>query len=346
MGEALRRTARSCRVRGTAAARWLIAALALVIGTVSPAAAQPGRIDAPLRLEHGRFTVVAWKSEETLARALLASAVLNDTFPGLPRARDHVLIAVAPDRERFREWIGESVPEWGAAVAFPGLSRIVMQGRSAGAEAGDPITVLRHELAHLALNEYLDGKPPRWFDEGYASYAAGEWGRDQVLATNVALVWRGVPGFAALDSGFREGATRAAASYALAHRAVAELAALDSERGLSLFFRYWRESGSMERAVRQAYQMSLDGFEEHWQSRTSRRFGALALLADLSLATGGIVILLVPLYMIRRRRDRGRLAAMVAADLAAERAARESAIEELLHGAALPPYPPGGSGGS
>ncbi|MFP5355115.1 MAG: hypothetical protein ACLGIK_08170, partial [Gemmatimonadota bacterium] len=61
-----------------------------------------------------------------------------------------------------------------------------MQGRRASSDAGDPIRVLRHELAHLALHEYLGDLPTRWFDEGYASYAAGEWDRDRVIATNLA----------------------------------------------------------------------------------------------------------------------------------------------------------------
>ena len=94
--------------------------------------------------------------------------------------------------------VGPGVPEndpaiTAAAVAFPGERRIVMQGRNAGSDAGDPISVLRHELAHLALHEAMGDLPPRWFDEGYASFAAAETGRDQVLSTNVALVFRGVP---------------------------------------------------------------------------------------------------------------------------------------------------------
>ena len=55
-----------------------------------------------------------------LARALLDSArCARDTFPGLPRPRDAVLIAIAPDARRFREWAGPGAPEWGAAIAFP-----------------------------------------------------------------------------------------------------------------------------------------------------------------------------------------------------------------------------------
>ena len=247
------------------------------------------------------------------------------------------MIAIAPDRDGFRALTGGAAPEWGAAVAFPESQRIVMQGQSAGSDAGDPVAVLRHELAHLALHEALGGLPPRWFDEGYASYAAGEWGRDELLATNVALVLGPIPSLAGLDSGFYRGASTAAASYALAYRAVAELAALDPERGLALFFEHWRESRSLEQAVRLAYGITLPGFEQRWQSRTRLRYGALAAATDVTLASAVFVALLLPLWVWRRRRDRRRLANLVAADAEAERRARESILAELLRDPGPPP---------
>lgn len=261
---------------------------------------------------------------------MVASAARRDTFPGLPRSRDRVLIAIAPDADRFREWVGPYAPEWGAAIAFPEERRIIMQGSSAPSSAGDPIRVLRHELAHLALHEALGQLPPRWFDEGYASYAAGEWGREEVLATSYALLVRGLPSLDSLDRWFIGGSSRAGSAYALAYRAVSDIAALDSERGLTLFFQYWEQTGSLDRAVRQAYGITLAGFEEQWRRRTMRRYGALALFADLTLALGIMTLFILPLFIARRRRDRRRLALLIAADEATERAARESALEELL----------------
>ena len=269
---------------------------------------------------------------------MMAAAVQRDTFPGLPRPRARALIAIAPDERRFRAWIGPNAPEWGAAIAFPSLQRIVMQGRTAGSDAGDPIQVLRHELAHLALHEALGELPPRWFDEGYASYAAGEWSREQTLATNVALVVRGMPTLDELEESFHHGAGQAEQAYALAYRAVAELAALDRERGLSLFFAYWKEEGRFDTAVRRAYGITAAAFEQHWRARTRRAYGMLALVADFTLATAFLSALLLPLWIARRRRDRRRMAALVAADREAERRAREQSALDLLLGA--PPAAP------
>jgi hypothetical protein len=172
--------------------------------------------------------------------------------------------------------------------------------------------------------------PSRWFDEGYASLAAGEWGRDEVIATNVALAWKGVPSLEALDSAFYGGSMRATGAYALAQRAVAELAALDRERGLTLFFRYWRDTRDFDLAVRRAFNLTQSQFEDHWRKLTRRRYGALAIFADLTIGAMILVVLLVPLHLSRRKRNRERLARMAANEAAAEEKERSEAIETLL----------------
>ncbi|HEY7237184.1 MAG TPA: hypothetical protein VH539_23710 [Gemmatimonadaceae bacterium] len=258
--------------------------------------------------------MVSYPGDAKLAAALLARALATDTFPGLPRPSQRVIIAIAPDQQRFRQWAGPGAPEWGAALAFPESRRIVMQGHSASSDAGDPFEVLRHELAHLALNEYLGDLAPRWFDEGYASYAARELGRNDVLAANLALAIRGTPTFDELDERFGEGATSAQAAYALAYRAVDDLATIDPSHGLVLFFRDWKQSGSLDRAIRSAFGVTLAMFEHDWQQRTRRRYGGLALFSDLTIASLVVLLLIAPLYVARRRRDRRRMAALVAAD--------------------------------
>lgn len=300
-------------------------------GSTLPAVAT-AQIDAPVRMDRGRFTAVFYPTERALATSLLAEAALTDTFPGLPRPRERILLAIAPDYRRFRDWVGPRAPEWGAAVAFPDSRRIVMQGRNAGSDAGDPREVFRHELAHLALHEYLGDLPPRWFDEGYASYSAHEWNRDDMFSANLALAVRGTPTFAELDTRLEAGATTAQTAYALAYRAVVDLAALDTTNGLAHFFVNWRTEGTMDRAMRATYGLTLAGFEVRWQHETRRRYGALALVGDVAFGGLLIVIVVFPLYVVQRRRDRQRMAELVAADEAAERAHRASVIEALIRG--------------
>ncbi len=314
--------------------------VACAVALALPAAAR-SQAAAPLRLDRGRFTVVAYPEDARLARTILQTALVHDTFPWLPRPREHVLIAIAPDYARFREWAGPDAPEWGAALAFPDTRRIVLQGSRSGADAGNPVEVVRHELAHLALHEYLGGLPPRWFDEGYASYSAHELSRDDALAANLALALEGVPTLRQLEGYFSQGATTARAGYALAASAVADMAALDPRNGLTHVFAAWRETGSLDRALRQSDGITLDGFEADWRKQARRRYGALAIMEDLTLLGILFLVFVLPLWIARRRRDRSRMEALKAADAAAEALERESALAELLG-----PWPPaGGTGG-
>jgi len=287
--------------------------------------------EAPERLDRGRFTFLFFPQDRLLATSLAAHALATDTFPGLPRPLQRVSIAIAPDQRRFREWAGDA-PEWGSAVAFPESRRVVLQGRSAGSDAGDPLNVLRHELAHLALHERLGNMPRRWFDEGYASYAAREWGREEVLATNIALAVRGMPTLDELETSFEGGASAAQSAYALAYRAVAELAQIDRERGLSLFLEYWRTTGSFEKALRQAYGLTSADFEKRWRDRTRSQYGLLALASNLTVVGLMLLFVMAPLYVVRIRRNRRRLERMREAEAAAERAAQQSALDDLLGG--------------
>ena len=320
-------------------------AAALSVAAAVPLLAQD---DAPLRLDVGRLTAVYFPTDALLARSLLTTAARTDSFPWLPRPTQRVLIALAPDAARFRLWAGTAAPEWGAAIAFPESRRIIMQGRAAGSDAGDPQEVLRHELAHLALHERLGDRPPRWFDEGYASVAAREWRREDVLAANVALALRGAPSLEQLDQGFAGGAVAAQSAYALSYRAVSELASMDPDRGLTLLFEYWTHSPSLDVAMRRAFGLTMSGFEREFQSRTKRRYGGLALFADLSLLLLSLSILLLPLFIARRMRDRRRLRVLLAADAAAERREQQHALAMLLGEGGATSSSPGNdaSGGS
>lgn len=299
---------------------------------LSTAQGWPNGVAPPGATEHraGRFVIAAYPSESRLAASLLADAAGRGSFPGLPTSRDTAWIAIAPDRATFRAWVGPSAPEWGAAIAFPERRLIILQGRDAGADAGEPRQTFRHELAHLALAERLGRSVPRWFDEGYASFAAGEWGRDEAIATSVGLVWRGVPTLAGLDSAFAGGAEGAQRAYALAHHAVADLAALGGAQGLGPLFEAWRESGDLDAALRARHGVTLVGFEARWRARVRRQYGALALATDLSLLVTVVAVLFGPVWWRRRRRSQLALERLRALEAAQDARERASALAVLL----------------
>ena len=304
----------------------LIAAALSGFGT-AVAAAPPGAV----RVDRGRFTVIHYPSDAPLAAAALNAAVTRDSFPFLPRSTTRVVIMIAPDAATFREWAGRADFPWAAALAFVEQRRVVMQGRSANSDAGSPLQVLRHELAHIALHDHLGDLTPRWFAEGYASYAAGEERTDNFLAANAALVFRSMPTLSSLDTllASRRG-TDARAGYALALRAVADLAAVDRARGLEPLFAAWKERGTFDLAMRRAYAQTSDDFERDWRRRTRWQFAFLAVAVNSAMGGLLLVAMLVPLYRSRRRRQQQRLAEMRRREAITEQAMRSVALDALL----------------
>jgi hypothetical protein len=278
------------------------------------------------RLDRGRFTVIHYAADQRLAKSVLEAAFTRDSFPALPRSASRILIMIAPDAATFREWAGQSDLPWAAAVAFVEQHRVVMQGSSASSDAGAPLQVLRHELAHVALFDFLGGINPRWFDEGYASYAAGEERTEGFLSTNSML---------ASGSG-----TEARAGYALALRAVSDLAAIDRRQGLTPLLTAWRERASFDLAMRRAYAQTAEDFEREWQQRTRWQFAFLAIVTNSAIGGLLLVAMLVPLHRSRRRRQRERLEEMRRREAVTEAAMRSAAVDAML-GAIRPAGRPG-----
>ena len=309
----------------------LHATVAKLLSAAPPAAA---------RLDDGRFTVLYYPSDRTLAEAMLASAVERDSFPWLPRATSRVVIMIAPDNATFRQWAGASAGPATAAVAFVEQHRIVMRGAGAPPFAGDPRQTLRHELAHVALFDYLDVHAARWFDEGYASLAAGEERNEGFLAVNAALLFRRMPGLSSLDSLLTSPRPATArAGYTLALRAVTDLATIDAARGLEPLLVAWKDRGTFDLALRRAYALTTEDFERDWRRRTRWTFAFLAVAGDSAALTLGVILLLgpvlLPAYLSRRREKRARLESMRTREEILDRAMRGAELDALL--SARPP---------
>ena len=308
--------------------------------SATPVAAATAAPRGAERIDGGKFTVLFYPSDRSFAAAMHAAAIARDSFPWLPRSTSRIVIMIAPDNATFLEWAGPSAGAVTAAVAFVDQHRVVMRGPRAPPFAGDPRQTLRHELAHIALFDHLGARSPRWFDEGYASLAAGEERNDGFLAVNAALLFRRMPGLSALDSLLTSSRpTVSRAGYTLSLRAVTDLARIDPVHGLEPLFAAWRVRGSFDLALRRAFALTSEDFERQWQSRTRWTFAFLAIAGDsaalLAVAMLALAPALLPGYLSRRRLQRARLEEMRLREETLERATRSAGLDALLRA-----YPP------
>ena len=275
------------------------------------------------------MTVVADPARMPAATQLAREANRFTTWPGLgtqpPVAFRLVLVADSADMAAVSEG---RAPGWGAGLAFPEARTIVLR-----ADLESAVQTLHHEIAHLVLHEAVPGRLPLWFDEGYASWAGGEWDRLEELRLNFALVSMRLPELRELDAMLRDNANTASVAYALAVTAVLEVARRNPTGTLAPLFERLRSGVGFEDAVLATTGLTLDRFEEQWHRRLRRDYNVLTWLV-----AGGfwvfIAFFLAGALWYRRWADRPR------------RAALDEGWAPAPPGDTVPPGegPPGGSG--
>jgi hypothetical protein len=232
-------------------------------------------------------------------------------FPGLPDARtpENSIVYLAPSPAVFDSLTGGRAPHWSAGVAIPAQRLAVVPVYPVRADLQrDPFVTLRHELAHLVLHHELAGPPPRWFDEGYATWVSGAWDQSSAWQIRLAFLLGRAPPLDSLTLDWPRGAEDARLAYLLSASAVRYLAEIGGERGFEVLLSVWKEAGSFDVALRQVYGMTPGQFERNWGRMVQRRYGWLLAISQIALFWTFAALLLIVLFWIRRRRKRERLA--------------------------------------
>jgi len=275
----------------------LVALLLAGAGTIS---------EGPLRFRY-------WPGGEPLARHIADLARGYSRLPGLPARILYegppIEIDLAPDPARWDSLTGGHLPDWSAGVAAPDEGRIVLPAFGGRARPSDLGEILRHELAHVALHRYLARAfVPRWFDEGYATWASGGMDERSAWMLRLAFLLHRAPPLDSLELEWPTEANQARVAYLLAASAVALLGERTGERGLQLLFLRWKETGTLDLALRRAFGITLGQFEREWRDEVRRRYGWALLLSDTLVFWLLMTPVLLVLVLVRRRRDRERLA--------------------------------------
>jgi len=299
-------------------------------------AASQGTPAVPFRTAQvGEVRVMADERRLDAAIALAELADRPTTWPGLGRRAPGPLqlILVADSAELARITRGRA-PGWGAGVAFPQSRTIILR-----VDLPDLPQTLRHEVGHLVLRESIRSRVPLWFDEGYATVAAGEWDRLARFEMHLTVVLGGVPTLGDLDGQLRAATPVSDRAYGLAATAVSYLAERIPGGDLRPLLDRLAQGEEFNAAVRATTSYDLARIEDDWRAETVKRFRG-----GLWLAAGGWWIIAAAVVMaawgLKRRRERPRRAAL---DLGWEVPADEGDASPVTEGEA-PPIDPKGRG--
>lgn len=268
-------------------------------------------------LSGSRVTVFFADRDSIKATRVLGALENSTPLPGLPpEVPSGVLLVLASDEAQFVRLTGGAAPDWGAGVALPAQSAIVVPGYASGRGAGwSDVRVLRHEWAHVGLHQYLEGlRVPRWFSEGYAQWASGGWDWNEGWKLRIALAREGSP-LDSLTFAWPRSETRARTAYLLSATTIEYLVAQSGPRGLEVLFRRWKEGGNFERAFRATFGTTTAQFEEDWRRYVEDRYGWLFVLSHSAVFWMFLSVVLVAMVVVRRGARRDRMAQLRATDI-------------------------------
>lgn len=250
-----------------------------------------------------------------LAREAMSALRTPRRMPGLGSvaAPEGTTLVLAPSPAAFAEATGGRAPEWAGGVAIPDLGRIVVPAYpQPGVDRRGAAATLRHEIAHLVVHERLPAPAPRWFDEGYAEVSSGSWDASAAWTLRVALLLGEAPPLDSLTLAWPRGEGRARLAYLLSATMVDHLRRRTGDEGFALLLENWRREGTLDRAVRVTWGMTMGQLEDEWRASVRSRYGWLSVAANVGAVWFVAMLLAFVALIPRRRRNRARMRAMEA----------------------------------
>ncbi len=307
----------------------LVAAMLLVLSPVRVAradAGQPAGWELSTATQHIALGRVMLHYDPALEdEALQLAAYIPSWWSEMEKALagdldDTLTISFVAHSGRIAEATG--IPHWAAGVAHPESGEIVIAQHAPDGSLTDLDSLMRHEMAHVALYRATGGqKLPQWFHEGVAESFGNEIDlmRSQILAG--AVYGPGVPALGDLEANFH-GADPIAVtvSYAAARDFVNYVRGRDGEGSdLRQVLSELRRGVNFEAAWVKAYGRSLGELDSEWRTGLSGRFVWFPVISAGGLPLAALSPLMV-IAAVRRRRQLREGWQRLAREDAAERA--------------------------
>jgi hypothetical protein len=254
-----------------------------------------------------------------------AEAVRHDLterlgFPVLSQVR--VEVARTPGEMATFAPSGAPYPEYAAGVAYAELGLVLLSLTPVHAASDyDLAEVFRHELAHVALYDALDGQlVPRWFNEGFAMFASGESSFARMKTLAMSTIGGSLIPLADLERGFPNEETQALVAYAEAADVLRFLVRREDVHRFRSLITELRAGKALDQAALDAYGVELSTLEFEWREDASRRYTIWIFLLSGSFVWVLALGVFVWAWRRRKRRDK----------LVLKRWAREEAAEDSL----------------
>jgi Peptidase MA superfamily len=270
------------------------------------------------------------------------------------RERVQPLIADAPAaRTALTEWVGHPVlsevrvmvartplemasmappnapyPDYAAGVAYPEIGLVLLTIKPVHPNSQHELgEVFRHELAHVALEDAVSGRPiPRWFNEGFAVMASGETSFVRMQTLWTATLSDSLLSLSQLERGFPSDETQAGIAYAEAADVVRFLVRREDKHRFRGLISRLRDGETMDSALMNSYGEEAATLESEWRDEVAKRYTFYPVLFSGTAIWAGTLGLFALGWRKKRRKAAATLARWEREEAAEDEARRHLAL--------------------
>jgi hypothetical protein len=220
---------------------------------------------------------------------------------------------------------GSPFPKYAEGVAYPALGLILLtidaQYPNTAHDLGE---VFRHELAHIALHDALQGQHvPLWLNEGFAVHLSGESQLDRAQTLLTSTLAETLIPLAQLDQHFPDDIVQTPIAYAQSADVVRYLLRTRHNQRFIAMLRRVRGAQPFASAMTDAYGFEVYGvgansLEDEWRRDVAKRYTFWPVLFSGSMVWIGALGLFVVGYYRRRKQQRVTLDRWAVEEAAAE----------------------------
>lgn len=230
--------------------------------------------------------------------SLRAQKILGIKLP------DTLNLAIVQTQAQFDSLAGGTIPDWGAGAAIPTRNLIILRETMMDRYPGTMADLIEHELAHIAMYQRVHGaRLPRFIDEGFASWFAGEWTFSQVTTVAAAQITKSLLPLRDIDEVNQFHQAEANLAYAQSYLVVLYILQRFGELGLVDLLDAFAEGKNISEAFHSGLGISFWRFEADYRKFLSDNYTLLAILSDMSgLWIFLAVVVIIGWLLLRRRR--------------------------------------------
>jgi hypothetical protein len=195
-------------------------------------------------------------------------------------------------------------PDYAAGVAYPEIGLVLLTVKPVHPNSQHDLgEVFRHELAHIALEDAVSGRPiPRWFNEGFAVLASGETSYVRLQTLWTATVSDSLLTLPQMERSFPADENQANIAYAQAADIVRFLIRREEQHRFRGLVSRMRDGETMDSALLNSYGEDAAALESEWREEVAKRYTFWPVLFSGTVIWAGTLGLFVLGWRKKRRK--------------------------------------------